>query len=135
MKTMLLLAGTVAALATACRTVELPSPQPVARLGDTARVTLGETLEVPDAKLRITFTGVAADSRCSPNVVCVWAGSVRVRLTVTDAAGAPAAVELESNIDPRVARVGDYNIQLLPEVQPAKDAPGPYIIALRVSPT
>ena len=43
---------------------------------------LGETQEAGD--LRITFAEVVTDSRCPPDVVCVWAGDAEVVLRVRD---------------------------------------------------
>jgi hypothetical protein len=127
-----LLATTFAIVA--CRSAaEPPAPQQTVQLNDTAKVALGQTVRVPSASLVITFTAVTSDSRCPPNVQCVWAGSVRARLNITDTAGAAVIVELESNAAPHSVRVGRYEIRLLPEVQPAKGETGPYVISLQVS--
>jgi len=42
----------------------------------------GETAALKDADLRIGFVEVAEDSRCPSDAQCVWAGEVKVRLSL-----------------------------------------------------
>jgi len=51
-------------------------PQVTVKPGESVKLT-------PDGKLQIKFIEVLKDSRCPANVVCVWAGRVRVKVQVT----------------------------------------------------
>lgn len=55
-------------------------PDTTAMRGDTARVALGEAVAVDGVEVR--FARVAEDSRCPPDVSCVWAGRAHVELVV-----------------------------------------------------
>ena len=46
---------------------------------------LGESVQLPDQGIGISFDQVLEDSRCPANVVCVWAGEAVIELTVTEA--------------------------------------------------
>ena len=125
----------LAAAACGSRTTEPPGTQQqmLATSGDTVTLKLGESARVDPAGLMVSFDSVLADSRCPAQAVCVWAGSVRVLLTASENAGAGTRIKLESNLEPRSARVGSYRITLLPEVLPEKGMPGPYEIRLLVA--
>ncbi|HEX9950379.1 MAG TPA: hypothetical protein VGB53_01305 [Rubricoccaceae bacterium] len=47
---------------------------------DSVRIALGETAQVGAVPVR--FVSVVEDSRCPPDVSCVWAGRARVQLVV-----------------------------------------------------
>ena len=100
--------------------------------GDTVTLTLGESVRVDPAGLMVSFDSVLADSRCPARMMCVWAGSVRVLLTVSENAGSGTRVKLESNLEPRSVQLGAYRITLLPDVRPGKGEPGPWEIQLLV---
>ena len=102
-------------------------------LGDTVRLALGSSVRIAPSGPTIRFERVVSDSRCPPDVVCVWAGSVRVRLAMADGAGTTASVELESNTPPRTAEIGAYRIELLREVEPGPRASAPYVIRIVVT--
>jgi len=70
-------------LATAC------PDQPA---GGSLSIKYGETVDVPNAQMKLTFTAVA-DSRCPKDVQCVTAGEGRVSLSVAKD-GASEAIEL-----------------------------------------
>lgn len=57
-------------------TVPLNAPFTLAR---------GEMARVEQAAIGVLFVGVAGDSRCPADVVCVWAGDATVQLRVVDA--------------------------------------------------
>jgi hypothetical protein len=133
----LLLLGTIAAAA--CRGTSAPAPgdaaaesQSTSALDDTLRIALGEGVRVSPAGTLVTFDSVLGDSRCRPDVTCVWAGSVRVRLTFSANAGSGASAELETNTDPRSTTFGGDVFTLLPEVEPPAGSAGRYRISLRV---
>lgn len=132
----LLLLVTIAA---ACRGTSAPATgdaaaesQSTAALDDTLRISLGEGVRVQPAGTLVSFDSVLGDSRCRPDVTCVWAGSVRVRLTFSANAGSGTRADLETNTEPRSTTFGGDVFTLLPEVEPAAGSAGRYRIALRV---
>ena len=52
--------------------------------GQPFKLALGERVRLPGGDL-LEFTGALEDSRCPPDVQCVWAGQARVAFTVTGA--------------------------------------------------
>lgn len=104
-----------------------------AALGDTVPLALGTSVRIAPSGPTITFERVLSDSRCPPDVVCIWAGSVRVRLAISGS-GEPAKVELESGTEPRSTDVGAYRIQLLREVEPEPRGSAAYVIRIVVTP-
>ncbi len=78
-------------IATACEpssdTPPTPGSSPLAQPTPTVHrveVGLGESVELPDQGIGISFDRVVEDSRCPANVVCVWAGEAVIELTVTE---------------------------------------------------
>lgn len=126
-------------VAASCRGTSAPAgdadsqSQAVIADGDTIRLFEGESVRVQPAGTLVAFDSVISDSRCRPDVTCVWAGSVRVRLTLAMNAGAGIVAELETNAEPRSVRVGTQRFTLLPEVEPAAGRAGRYRIALQVA--
>ena len=107
--------------------------QRTAVLGDTVRLAIGTSVRFAPSGPAITFERVVSDSRCPPDVTCVWAGSVRARLAIADNEGSVVVLELESNAAPRAAEVGAYRILLLPEVEPAPRSAATYVIRILVT--
>lgn len=58
------------------------------------RAQVNETLEV--GPVRVMPLAVLEDSRCAVGTQCVWAGRVRIRAQVTDAAGTTSSQEMAS---------------------------------------
>lgn len=113
--------GVVAVLVAACtspRADEVPAgPEPsantvAARLGDTLRVMRGQTGTVDAGRISIRFDSAGPDSRCKKGVQCVWAGDISATL-VTKSGSTDATVTLHTNLDPSVATINDYRIELL----------------------
>ena len=104
-----------------------------AALGDTIRLALGTSVRIAPSGPTIAFERVISDSRCPPDVACIWAGSVRVRLAISEG-GEPAKVELESGTEPRSTDVGAYRIRLLREVEPEPRGSAAYAIRIVVTP-
>ena len=126
----------VAALASCGTPTKAPATtQPQIRTaanGDTVRLAIGESVRLGSSGPVIAFESVLSDSRCRPDVVCVWAGSVRVRLAISGGAG-DRVEELESGTNPRFVIVGAHRIELLPEVEPPPGSAGSYVIRLVLS--
>jgi hypothetical protein len=83
-----------------------------AELGQPFDLKVGESVAVGDAGLKITFSKVAADSRCPIDVVCVWAGDAEVALRA-EASGRSGAVSVHTLLEPRVGSFGSYKIELV----------------------
>jgi hypothetical protein len=58
----------------ACRSASVIGPN----LGEPMVLRVGDVAEFRDEGLRLGFTSVDEDSRCPPDVVCVWAGVAKV---------------------------------------------------------
>ncbi len=58
----------------------------------------GERAVFAEEQLEVRFVGILEDSRCPINLTCVWAGEVRIRLTVQKGTGEP---------EPRDIRMGE----------------------------
>jgi hypothetical protein len=90
---------------------------------------------VLEGELTVTFDGVAADSRCPMDALCVWAGDAIVSLSISRGAGAVPR-ELHTN-PPSEASYLDYSIRLLGLAPfPRSDrriGPGDYVATLRVA--
>lgn len=68
---------------------------------------------VDDAsKIKITFVEVMSDSRCPEGVNCFWAGSARVKISVSKDGAAEQIFELETNLEPHFAVYQGYTISL-----------------------
>ena len=47
----------------------------------------GQTVTVREASIAVRFEGVAGDSRCPANAICVWGGDALVQIEVIASAG------------------------------------------------
>jgi hypothetical protein len=96
-------------------------------------LTVGQTVWV-DSLLRLTVTGVPADSRCPTSVTCVWAGDGTVAIAYSLGMGAAYPDTLHTTLQPHTARFGGYAITLL-DLMPYPESPVPpnaYAVRLRV---
>lgn len=71
----------------------------------------GQPAPVASATVVITFLGVANDSRCPADALCVLGGSARVDVQATGAIGT-RVVSFETG-DPKPVRVGNLTLELL----------------------
>lgn len=71
-----------------------PSPPTV----DDSRVTLGlgESTQLSDGS-RLSYSSLINDSRCAPNVQCVWAGDAEIALRWKSAHGSAQDIRLHTN--------------------------------------
>ena len=51
--------------------------------GNRVEIGVGQSVELPDQDMGISFDRVVDDSRCPANVTCIWAGETVIRLTVS----------------------------------------------------
>lgn len=85
---------------------------PTAPIGGDFTIGIGEQMSIARTALVLTFTRLVGDSRCAPDVVCVWAGNAELELEAR-VAGEPTAIRLNTTVGPREAIVGDYRITLV----------------------
>lgn len=125
---LLLLAVTLVA----CRSVSAPARR-VASFDQDIELAPGEQVVFGQQQLQVEFVRVLDDSRCPTGVTCVWAGEVKVLLSIQ--IGAAAAVEREITTQ-QAATVDGFRLFLV-QVQPERTAtreisPEDYRIFLRV---
>lgn len=63
--------------------------------------------------MAIRFDDVLQDSRCPEGVACVWAGNAKVSVTVTKTGKEPARVELNTNLEPRIAKALSCTMEII----------------------
>jgi hypothetical protein len=110
---MTLLALCVALPLTACTAVVAAATQPSHTSTDSQEYTLhpGEQITLADhGSLR--YVRVANDSRCAPDVQCVWAGDAEVAFAWTPAHGTAQAFSLHTGKDPRQHPIGTREVTL-----------------------
>lgn len=95
----LLIAIAAIALA-ACTTA--PAASTATRVADGASIQLapGESATLADDS-RLDYVKLDGDSRCRPDVQCVWAGDATIAMRWTPASGAAQAFELHTTLDPK----------------------------------
>jgi hypothetical protein len=92
------------------------APQPVGTndLQDrTFTLALGESITLGYPV--VTFSRVANDSRCGPDVVCIWQGNASIELTECPAWGEGPChlVTLNTTLEPRASRDGLVPLRLV----------------------
>ena len=115
-----------------------PSAPRAVSLDDSFTLAPGQTAQVGNTSLRVTFESVSADSRCPVDVTCVWEGDAAVIVSLPLTGGARIQHELHtSGRYPTEVDAGDYRVRLA-DVAPvprsgASPAPGDYRATLLVS--
>ena len=106
----LLIAIAAIALA-ACTTA--PAASTATRVADGASIQLapGESATLADDS-RLDYVKLDGDSRCRPDVQCVWAGDATIAMRWTPASGAAQAFELHTTLDPKSFTAGSRTITL-----------------------
>jgi hypothetical protein len=127
--TLLLTFGSVFALA--CGS-EHTSPS---GLNQPTELAPGQSAQV--GPLKVSFSGVASDSRCPVDVVCVWAGDAVARIELSQPTGAVETRELHT-MSPQGVTYGSYQIELV-RLDPAPRStqpipPASYRLVVRVTP-
>lgn len=80
--------------------------------GDSFRMTPGREVALPDDS-RLRYLRLVTDSRCPPDVNCVWAGDAIVEFAWTPAGGAAQSFELHTGLEPRSHAVGNRRLVLV----------------------
>ena len=109
----------------------------VAAVGETFRLAPGQIATVADGRLFVKFAGVAEDSRCPIDALCVWPGDAEAVLRTADPGGRWTSVTLHTHLEPRAVRVDGFTIALS-HIEPANRAevripPADYVAVLRVT--
>lgn len=92
--------------------------------GLTIRIGLGETAQVADAGLEITFAEVLSDSRCPRGEACVWEGDAVIRLHLRAGVEAGEAVLHTASGGPGAAGIAGWHVELI-DLQPVPVAGRP----------
>jgi hypothetical protein len=116
-----------------------PDPEAAAVVTDRGRtfeLRPGQVARVGNAGLLVGFRGIATDSRCPIDVVCVWQGDAEARVPVTIGRRAWTALALHTGIEPHSAVFEGYTVTLV-SVAPAprsdqRISPDRYVATLRV---
>lgn len=112
MHTRLALATLAIALA-ACTTAPASPAADAPRVADGASIELapGDSAQLADAS-RIQYLRLVNDSRCRPDVQCVWAGDAVIALRWMPASGATQDFELHTTLKPKSFAAGERTITL-----------------------
>lgn len=103
----------IAAIALAACTTTGAQPADTNTVADGASVELapGESATLADDS-RLDYVKLDGDSRCRPDVQCVWAGDATIAMRWTPASGAAQAFELHTTLDPKSFTAGSRTITL-----------------------
>ena len=82
-------------------------------LGQDFLVNLGESVAVTGEGLTVTYAELVADSRCPPDVQCIWAGNATIAVAMAKEGGASATVQLNTMEGPKSAPYSSYTAALL----------------------
>jgi len=91
-------------------------PTPPARtvaLGQDFPVDVGESVTIAGEGLTVTYVEVMADSRCPPDVQCIWAGNATIAVALAKAGEPSATVPLNTMEGPKTAAYSSYTVALL----------------------
>jgi len=98
----------------------------------------GQSALIGTEPLKVTFESITADSRCPPDVQCIWEGDAVARISAATGTQPPASHELHTNTGYATQVVhGAYQIRLVAVAPPPKAGvaidPAAYVITLLVA--
>lgn len=102
-----------AAVLASCGSDNSPPPQPI-DLGADVTLAPGASATYRPAGIVVQFVSVVTDSRCPRDVTCMWAGEVKVLLSIQSNQKPPTRHEL---LEAGHAISGDYRVTVV-RVQP-----------------
>ena len=102
---------TFAILTLAACTTTGAQPANVVADGSTVTLAPGQFATLADNS-RLDYMKLVSDSRCRPDVQCVWAGDATIAMRWTPASGAAQAFELHTTLDPKSFDAGTRTITL-----------------------
>lgn len=108
-----------AAVSTSCGRGSAPGAQSV-DLGNEVTLAPGASVTYTPAKVVVELVGVVTDSRCPRDVTCMWAGEVKVLVSIRDNEKPPTRHEISEG-GHEIA--GDYRLSVV-RVQPEPVASG-----------
>ncbi len=93
-----------------------PPPSDTSPPVDDSRITLGlgESTQLKDGS-RLSYTSLVNDSRCAPNVQCIWAGDAEIALLWKPIRGSTQELHLHTNAQGGAtsARIGARTLTLV----------------------
>jgi len=105
----LLVVTSIVALA-ACTTVAAPAPAVVD--GAPFALTPGEQVQVAGGGT-LRYLRLVNDSRCPPDVQCIWAGDAEIALKWQPVAAPARALSLHTHLEPKTADLDGHRLRLL----------------------
>lgn len=75
-------------------------------------VQAGQQKMTTRGKITVSFVEVVNDSRCPPDVNCVWAGNAQIKITLAKGRKAAKSFELNSALQPDCLLFEGYEIRL-----------------------
>lgn len=80
---------------------------------ETFTLHVGHQKTTAHGKITIKVVEVLEDSRCPPDAMCVWAGNVKIKLTLAKGKKAAKSFELNSTLDPKLILFEGYDIRFV----------------------
>jgi hypothetical protein len=102
---------TLTALALAACTTTGAQPANTVADGSSFTLAPGQSAQLADDS-RIDYVKLISDSRCRPDVQCVWAGDATIAMRWTPASGAAQDFELHTTLGPKSFAAGQRTITL-----------------------
>jgi len=100
------------AIAGALLALACSASPPTAPTGANITLRIGESVSIAGTPLVLTFVRIGEDSRCPPDVTCIWAGNASVEIDARTGAGLET-ISLNTTVGPREAVVGVFRISLV----------------------
>ena len=101
-----LFAGLLPLTLAACATQAQGAPETAVPDGETFILQAGQQVRLADDS-RLRYQRLVSDSRCPPDVQCVWAGDAILAFTWSPASGDAQAFELHTGLEPRSHALGE----------------------------
>ena len=84
-----------------------------AQQSETLSLRNGQQKTTAHSRITVKFISVLDDSRCPANAKCIWAGNVRIKVSISKRRKAPKTFELNSTLSPQLAYFEGYAIKLV----------------------
>lgn len=111
---MLLFASTGCVATGAATSPPADTSQPPASDEGRFTLALGQSTQLSDGS-RLSYTSLVNDSRCAPDVQCIWAGDAEIALRWKPASGSAQDLRLHTNAQsgPSSTRIGERTLTLV----------------------
>jgi hypothetical protein len=83
------------------------------KLGDEFSLTATQKALVKSETFEIKFLSVVEDSRCPPDVDCIWAGNAKVKVLLKKGNRTSREFELNTNLEPKTIEFEGLEIEFL----------------------